>query len=84
VEKSLNPDRAELAQEYDQRQRLTAQLQKDKDQLECVEAALERIEAGVFGICLLCGEPIPAQRLEALPWAELCISCREKQERKLY
>jgi RNA polymerase-binding protein DksA len=40
-----------------------------------IDAALRRIEDGTYGICTNCGRPIPEERLEALPWAELCIDC---------
>lgn len=38
-----------------------------------VEAALQRIADGTYGTCELCGKPIGAARLEAIPWARLCI-----------
>ena len=40
-----------------------------------VERALEKLEDGTYGICDSCGEPIGEERLEAIPWATLCISC---------
>jgi DnaK suppressor protein len=46
-----------------------------------IDAALGRIESGTYGTCLRCGEPIGGERLEALPWATLCIDCKRKQER---
>jgi RNA polymerase-binding transcription factor len=49
--------------------------------LGAIDASLLRIEAGTFGICERCGNPIPEERLEALPWATLCIDCKRKQER---
>ncbi len=52
-----------------------------KDILGRVKAALERIEDGTYGICELCELPIPEERLEALPYANLCISCKEKEEK---
>ena len=45
-----------------------------------IDAALARIDAGTFGVCSLCGKPIDPERLEALPWATLCIEDRRKQE----
>jgi DnaK suppressor protein len=45
-------------------------------QLELVDAALERLGAGTFGTCLRCGRPIAPARLEALPWAAHCIECQ--------
>jgi DnaK suppressor protein len=40
-----------------------------------VERALEKLADGTFGICDRCGEAIGEERLEAIPWATLCISC---------
>jgi RNA polymerase-binding transcription factor len=45
-----------------------------------IDAALARIEAGTYGICTNCGEEIPLQRLEAYPWASLCIACKRRSE----
>lgn len=46
-----------------------------------IEAALERIENGTYGICVVCGRPIGEERLEAVPWARYCIDDARKQER---
>lgn len=40
-----------------------------------IDYALNRIEEGTYGICEVGGEPIPKQRLEAIPWAKFCITC---------
>ena len=45
-----------------------------------IDAALKRIEEGTYGICTNCGQPIAVGRLEALPWATLCIDCRRDRE----
>jgi RNA polymerase-binding protein DksA len=47
-----------------------------------IDAALERIEAGSFGMCTNCGKPIAEERLEARPWANLCIDCQREAERR--
>ncbi len=44
-------------------------------ELETVDAALAKIEAGTYGNCEECGKPIGAERLDALPWAITCINC---------
>ena len=49
--------------------------------LKAIEAALERIEHGEYGQCMECGELISEKRLEAVPAAELCISCKDKKEK---
>ena len=49
--------------------------------LTAIDAALERIEEGTFGVCTRCGRPISPERLEARPWASLCIDCQRQEER---
>ena len=45
-----------------------------------IDAALKRIEDGTYGTCTNCGREIPVQRLEANPWASLCIDCKRRAE----
>jgi RNA polymerase-binding protein DksA len=47
-----------------------------------IDAALQRIEEGAYGICTNCRKPIAVERLEALPWATLCIDCKRDLERR--
>ena len=49
--------------------------------LKAIDAALGRIEEGTYGTCERCGKPIDPQRLEARPWATLCIEDKRKDER---
>jgi DnaK suppressor protein len=48
--------------------------------LDDVESALERLEKGEYGRCESCGEEISAARIDALPYARLCIRCAEARE----
>jgi DnaK suppressor protein len=41
-----------------------------------IDRALQKIDAGTYGSCERCGEPIPEARLEALPHAALCVACK--------
>jgi RNA polymerase-binding protein DksA len=50
--------------------------------LERIDAALERMQDGQFGICQVCGAEIPLPRLEALPFTLYCIDCQKEIERK--
>jgi len=81
VEPSLtaNPDRTEMAMEYAYRGRRMSVLDNLQEQLIDVNKAVERIDEGIYGICTNCGQPIQAERLEALPSAELCIDCQRKE-----
>ena len=45
-----------------------------------VDDALARIEGHRYGVCASCAEEMNLKRLEAVPWARLCLSCQEKQE----
>ncbi|MCC7077818.1 MAG: TraR/DksA family transcriptional regulator [Acidimicrobiia bacterium] len=47
-----------------------------------VEHAIDRIEAGVYTVCASCGRQIPKARMEALPYADLCVTCQERFERR--
>lgn len=49
--------------------------------LQEVQEALGRIAEGRYGVCTMCGEPIPEPRLEALPWAALCLKDQQRFER---
>ena len=53
---------------------------RESAELDAVEAALRRIEAGTYGQCIDCGITIPAARLHAAPEAARCITCQEKTE----
>jgi len=50
-----------------------------REQLADVEYALHKFEEGTYGLCDSCGQPIDPARLEALPQAKLCISCKALQ-----
>ena len=48
-----------------------------------VQHALKQIAEGSYGFCTMCGQPIPEERLKALPWASLCIKDQQRIEQKL-
>jgi DnaK suppressor protein len=56
--------------------------QAEIDRLEDINAAIDRIENGSFGQCVQCGSPISGQRLDAIPYASLCIECAQVRERE--
>lgn len=53
-----------------------------RDGLNQALAALERLDAGTYGTCESCGQPIGKHRLQAYPRAALCLSCKSEQERE--
>jgi DnaK suppressor protein len=53
---------------------------REKEELDAIDRALRKIEAGAYGLCESCGRKVSLQRLEALPWATLCGACQRKSE----
>ncbi|MGD0165709.1 MAG: TraR/DksA C4-type zinc finger protein [Gaiellaceae bacterium] len=52
-----------------------------QERLTAIDEALQRIGDGRFGLCTSCGAEIAPERLQALPWANLCIDCKRREER---
>jgi DnaK suppressor protein len=52
----------------------------DWDTKQMVETAMDKLRNGDYGICEACGEPINSKRLEAVPWATLCVACQSVAE----
>lgn len=71
-------DETAAAVENVSRDILTATLERERRTLKEIESALARMEKGEYGTCDRCGVAIPKARLDALPWARLCIHCAEK------
>lgn len=67
-----DPEGATIAFE---RSQVAALVQQVQGQLAEVEAAIERLAAGTYGVCERCGQPIAPARLEARPTARTCIGC---------
>ena len=67
-----DPEGATIAFE---RSQVTALVRQVRGHLAEIDAALERLAAGAYGICERCGAPIPAARLEARPAARTCVAC---------
>lgn len=55
----------------------------ERRQLRNVEDALTAIQEGSFGTCVECDEQIESKRLDAVPWAQYCLSCQELADRGL-
>jgi len=70
-------DNAQLWEVSDVRDDLDSQAATEFGQ---VNQALARLDAGEYGVCMECEEPIPEPRLKALPYATLCIQCAEEAE----
>ena len=57
-------------------------LEQMEDELQEVEAAFQRVEAGTYGICQTCGRPIGDERLDAMPAARFCVEDQARAERE--
>src|ERR1700730_12965482 len=68
-------DEAALASDNVTQELTVATLESERRALEEIEAALERMKTGRYGLCAYCGNPIPDARLQALPSAQLCLTC---------
>ena len=53
-----------------------------REMLEQTERALQRLDAGTYGLCEVCGKPIGKARMQAFPRATLCVEDKQKQERR--
>ena len=76
-------DPADMAANAYNKELLFSMSANDRRLLELIDEALERMEAGEYGNCVHCGEPVQEKRLEAVPWARHCLRCQDLQERGL-
>jgi DnaK suppressor protein len=67
-----DPEGATIAFE---RSQVGALVQQAEAHLDEIDAALARIDDGTYGVCAVCGQPIPAGRLEVRPTATTCVGC---------
>ncbi|MGF6824602.1 DnaK suppressor protein [Microbacterium sp. ZKA21] len=73
-----DPEGVTLSSEWS---RLTGLADAAQAELRQIEDALVRVDAGTYGVCASCGRGIPSGRLQARPFAELCVPCAEKSGR---
>ena len=75
-------DQADAGTKVYEREHELALTQNAQDLLDKGERALARIDAGTYGVCESCGQPIGKARLLAFPRATLCVTCKQRQERR--
>jgi DnaK suppressor protein len=75
-------DQADVGAKTFEREHELALTQNARELLAQNERAIARIEAGTYGTCESCGEPIGKARLQAFPRATLCVSCKQREERR--
>jgi RNA polymerase-binding protein DksA len=75
-------DVADTASDDIDRKMIEALGSQELKRLKLIDSALTRIEQGKYGICIKCGKHIPQNRLEAIPYALMCIDCKAAEERR--
>ena len=75
-------DLADIAADDIDRKTLEALGTQELRRLQLIESALARIENKKYGMCARCSKRIPRERLEAIPYALLCIDCKSSEERR--
>jgi RNA polymerase-binding protein DksA len=76
-------DPTDIAEEEIERETLLAALAHEQAELVEIEAALQRIQRGTYGICEATGLRISPERLRAVPWTRFCQSAAQRRDRKL-
>lgn len=71
-------DFGDVSTQSEQNGLLTALSRTADAELKRIDDALQRLREGRYGTCVVCGEPIEPQRLEAIPHADRCIACAER------
>lgn len=75
-------DQADAGAKTFEREHELALTENARELLELSERALARMEEGTFGVCASCGQPIGKARLQAFPRATLCVTCKQREERR--
>ena len=75
-------DLADIAADDIDRRILEVLGSQEIKRLQLIDAALGRMENGHYGVCMSCGKKIPEERLNAIPYAILCIECKSSEERR--
>ncbi len=75
-------DFADIASDDMDRKMLETIGSKDMKRMRLIDSAITRIEQGKYGSCMKCGKKIPKERLEAIPYALMCIECQSADERR--
>jgi DnaK suppressor protein len=70
-------DPADITQQATEREMACRSLSRQAATMRQLRSAIERIDTGLYGVCMQCEEQISSKRLKAIPWAELCVDCQE-------
>ena len=83
IVEAMDPrDLADVASDEIDRKMIEAMGTQELKRLGMTDAALTRIKQGKYGLCIKCGKRIPHERLEAIPYALMCIECKTAEEKR--
>lgn len=82
IDDAFTEESGEGAGKFAEQEREVSLTLKLMDLREKLQRSLEKLKKGTYGLCERCGQPIDRARLEALPYAELCIQCKRREERR--
>jgi DnaK suppressor protein len=73
-------DLVDAAADIYERSKVLSFIYRLEEKVEQLDRAIESLEKGTYGICEICGAPIPPERLEIVPETTLCVKCAQEQE----
>lgn len=73
---------ASQATENAERELSLCRVESQNREIHEIDEALDRLNEGSFGVCVDCGQPLPTERLEAIPYARRCAPCQLTEERE--
>jgi len=79
---SAGDDQADAGSKTLEREHEMSLAKNRRDLISQIEHAVERIDKGRYGLCESCGTPIAKARLQAFPGATLCVTCKQREERR--
>ena len=82
IQNMKTKDLVDIAADDIDRKTLEVLSNQELRRLQQIDSALARLENGHYGVCMSCSEKIPKERLEAIPYAFLCVACKSSEERR--
>ncbi len=79
---SYSVHQADMGTDTDEAEKRVYLLNKELEKVKKINLALKRIYEKSYGVCEICGDVIPDKRLNIVPYAKYCISCKSKEELK--
>ena len=76
----MGGDLLDLAQDHEEIESSFQIAEIESSAVDAIENAIERLDEGTYGLCEVCGQPIPPARLRVLPSAALCVRCKQSEE----